>query len=112
MKKNNLYIDPVKSGYNHFIYVGSKPYFKYVDGKREEQEGTTIIVACPTHGLDKLNVKIPGRKEFDDLREMSYVHFKNLEMKIWQDFHNGNKIQFSCKAEEVAEVKNNNATKS
>lgn len=107
MTINNLYLDTEKSGFTGFLLVDAKPWQEYEDGKKTGKVlGTTYIVAMTGHQLDKINVHV-ANDSTNFKPEMQQIGFKNLQIKLYPDYHNAGQVGITATADAIAPMKSN-----
>lgn len=80
---NKLTIDPRSLG-DKLLLTEVKPWFEYVDGKKQEKiVGYKYTVACTAHALNTLQVKIKGKQMVEATDDFPAVNFKGLELKLY-----------------------------
>ena len=86
MKISDLIIDPRSLGETLWL-VDVLPAYKYEDGHRTDTVlGYRYVIALPERGLEKISVRIDGRKQMDAPDTYTAVRFDGLEVYIyWRD---------------------------
>ncbi len=98
MKITDLKIDPLSLG-NHLLLVDVAPAYEYKDGLRTDNIlGYRYMVAMPEKGLEKISVRIDGRKRMEAPDTYQEVRFDKLEVFIY--FHLG-QPQVGAKAADI-----------
>ena len=105
----NLKIDPESLG-KEMLLVDITPAYEYRDGRRVDTiTGYRYIVALPSHGLEKVSVKIEGRQSMKKQENYVPVAFEGLEVSAYEM---QGRVQISAKAEEIAFVQQTPQTRS
>lgn len=82
------------------LLVDVLPAYEYKDNKRTENIiGYKYAVAMPEHGLDKISVKIEGKKLMEAPDSYVEVQFKDLELFMYM--MNG-KAEIGARAKGIA----------
>jgi len=83
MKLTDLVIDKSSLG-NRLWLVEIVPSYEYKDGKRTDTvSGHRYVVAMPDRGLEKVSVKIEGKKLMEAPEGYAEVTFDDLEVFIY-----------------------------
>lgn len=83
MKISDLIIDPRSLG-ETLLLVDVSPTVEYKDNKRTDTiTGYRYTVAMPSHGLDKIGVKIEGKKLLEVPDSFVQVKFSGLEVYVY-----------------------------
>lgn len=91
------------------ILLYYRPYSKYVEGIKGEQEGLVLTCLCENMGYEKVDVKMPGifALPFSFDGHPCQVEFDCLESKLWQDWDNKGELKLSISAKDVKLVADN-----
>lgn len=103
MKYTDVVIDAYAS-IGQALLVNVSPAYGYKNGVRtEEVTGYKYEVAMTEHGLDKISVKIEGKKLMDTPDNFVEVTFQDLEIYLYM--MNG-QLQVGARATGISVVKN------
>lgn len=97
---NHLVVDVRKTIGDKLLLLEVRPYAKYIEGIRGEQEGVTITVLSEFMCFEKVDVKIAGLKELPFAFDGTPIpiEFEGLEAKVWQDWNNRGEVKLSISA--------------
>lgn len=103
MKNNiikNLVVNAKETLGDKLLLLETRPYAKYIEGIRGEQEGITVTVLSETLGYDKIDVKISEFMELPFAFDGTPipVEFEGLKAKVWQDWNNKGEVKLSVTA--------------
>lgn len=102
MKYTDVVIDAYAS-VGQALLTNVFPSYEYKNGARtDEITGYKYEVAMPSHALDKLSVKIDGRKLMEAPEEFTEVIFQDLELYLYMI--NG-QLQVGARATGISPVK-------
>lgn len=102
---NNMYLDGEKSGFTGYLLVDMKPWLEYQDGKKTgKMLGTTYTVAMTGHQLDKIAVHVKADTA-NLMPQMQPVGFKNLQLKLYPDYHNTGQVGITATADAIIAIK-------
>lgn len=83
MNLTKLIISPQSLG-EHLILTDIMPAFEYKDGKKTNNiPAHRYTVAMPTHGFDKISVRIEGKQQLSMPEDYPEVTFDDLELRIY-----------------------------
>lgn len=101
----DLRIDPTSLGEKKLL-VDVAPAYEYKDGKRTDTvTGYRYIVALPEHSLEKIGVRIDGKKQLMEKPEgFIEVEFADLEVSAYESQGH---VQFTAKATGISTVRKN-----
>ena len=98
----NLRIDPTSLG-REMLLVDIAPRYEYREGRRTDNlTGYSYIVALPAHGLEKISVRIDGKRLMEKPEGYVEVTFTGLEVNAYE---REGRIQFSGVATGIALAK-------
>lgn len=98
----NLRIDPTSLG-REMLLVDIAPRYEYREGRRTDNlTGYSYIVALPAHGLEKISVRIDGKRLMEKPEGFVEVAFTGLEVNAYE---REGRVQFSGTATGIAPVK-------
>lgn len=83
MRLSDLTIDPRSLGEKLWL-VDVTPAYEYKEGVRTDNiSGYRYAVALPERGLEKINVRIDGRRQLEPPEGFVEVRFNNLELFVY-----------------------------
>lgn len=98
----NLRIDPASLG-KEMLLVDIAPRYEYREGRRTDNlTGYSYVVALPAHGLEKISVRIDGKRLMEKPEGYVEVTFAGLELNAYE---REGRIQFSGVATGIALAK-------
>jgi hypothetical protein len=81
LKLNDLRIDPISLGHE-LLLVDIMPCYAYINGNKTDSiNGYCYVVAMPEHNLEKIGVKIAGKKLMERPK-IEYNSVRNLLVGI------------------------------
>ena len=84
IKLHALKIDVVATLGKRYWLTEVRPVYKYTDNKKtDEIDGYRYTIVLPERGLEKISVKIEGKKRIDTPDNYVEVDFSNLELHIY-----------------------------
>jgi len=84
IKLHALKIDVVATLGKRYWLTEVRPVYKYIDNKKtDEIDGYRYTIVLPERGLEKISVKIEGKKRIDTPDNYVEVDFSNLELYIY-----------------------------
>lgn len=95
----DLKIDPTSLGAKKLL-VDIVPTYEYQNGMRSDKiSGYRYFVALPEHGLEKIGVKIEGKKLLEKPDSFTEVEFSDLEVLAYEA---QGKVQILAKASAIS----------
>lgn len=103
MKVTDLIIDPRSFGETMWL-VNVEPAYVYRNNMRTDDiAGYRYVVALPDRGLDKVSIKIEGKKRMEQPDTYQEVVFEGLEIFV---YWSGGQLAVGARAKDVRAVDN------
>jgi len=99
----HLVIDVKKTIGDKTLLLSVRPYARYKEGVKGEQEGLTFNCLSETMCYEKIDIKIAGLMQlpFEFTGTPIPVEFEGLEAKVWQDWNNKGELKLSISAKSI-----------
>jgi len=102
IKLSDIKIDAYATLGENMLLTDITPAYVYLNGRKtEEVEGFKYTVACQHLNLDKVSIKILGKKQLEMSEKFEKVRFDGLALSVY--IREG-QPQISAKAEKIAYV--------
>lgn len=99
----NIVIDVEATLGKKLLLLDIRPYARYLEGIKGEQEGLTFTVLSERMSFEKIDVKVSGilKPPFEFNGTPIPVELDGLEGKLWQDWGNKGAVRLSLTATDI-----------